>query len=224
MNAEAIPIPSTASTAATPSTAAISDALDALGLPGSLHGIGPLCLGQRIAGPVYTVRYEPIGDEGGTVGDFLDEVEGGRVIVIDNSGRTDCTVWGGIMTQVAKQRAVAGTIINGVCRDVRTSLEVDYPIWSAGRFMRTGKDRVRLAAVQAEIVIDGVRIRPDDWLVADEDGAVVIPIERRDEVIAAAERIEAVELAIVGAVQAGATLSSARAQHGYHSLQTRSHA
>ena len=101
-------------------TAAISDALDKLGLPGSLHGIGPLRPGQRACGPAFTVRYEPVDDQHGTVGDFLDDVPAGGVVVIDNDGRTDCTVWGGIMTQVAALTGVAGTVINGVCRDVAT--------------------------------------------------------------------------------------------------------
>ncbi|MEW2259639.1 hypothetical protein [Streptomyces sp. NPDC047869] len=56
------------------STASVSDALDSLGLPGSLHGIGALRQGQRTVGPVFTVTYEPVDEAGGTVGDFLDDV------------------------------------------------------------------------------------------------------------------------------------------------------
>jgi regulator of RNase E activity RraA len=82
-------------------TAAISDALDRLGLPGPLYGIGPLREGQTACGPAYTAAYEPVDSSGGTVGDFLDDVPAGAMIVIDNAGRTDCTVWDGIMTQVA---------------------------------------------------------------------------------------------------------------------------
>ena len=52
-------------------TAAISDALDRLALPGSWHGIGPLRAGQRACGPAFTAAYEPISAERGTVGDFL---------------------------------------------------------------------------------------------------------------------------------------------------------
>ena len=100
------------------STASISDALDSLGMPGSLHGIGSLRPGQRTAGPAFTVSYEPVDEHGGTVGDFLDDVPPGSVIVIDNAGRTDCNVWGGIMSQAAHARGVAGTVINGTCRDV----------------------------------------------------------------------------------------------------------
>lgn len=202
------------------SSASISDALDSLGLPGSLHGIGALRHGQRTVGPVFTVAYEPVDETGGTVGDFLDDVPAGAVILIDNAGRTDCTVWGGIMSETAHTRGIAGTVIHGTCRDVAVATSTGYPIWSVSRFMRTGKDRVRVAAVQTPLTIDAVTIHPGDILVADDDGAVIVGADRWDEVIAIAERIERTEDAIVDAVRSGATLAQARALHGYHALQT----
>lgn len=201
-------------------TASISDALDKLGLPGSVHGLSPLRPGQRACGPAYTVAYEPVDDQGGTVGDFLDDVPAGSVVFIDNAGRTDCTVWGGIMTQVAAHKHLAGTVIHGVCRDVAITTTTDYRIWSAGRFMRTGKDRVRVRAVQEPLLVDGVTIRPGDVVCADEDGVVVVPAERADEVASVATEVERVEAAIVATVRDGATLREARSSHGYHSLQT----
>ena len=93
------------------------------------------------------MRYAPIDDTvGGTVGDFLDNVPPGAVIVIDNDGRTDVTVWGGIMTESPRPRHRRN-------RDQRRLpgrfglLSQNYPLFSRGRFMRTGKDRVRLIAV-----------------------------------------------------------------------------
>jgi regulator of RNase E activity RraA len=121
-------------------TAAISDALDKLALPGSVPGIAPLLPGRRACGPAFTVAYEPVEAGGGTVGDFLDDVPAGAVIVIDNLGRTDATVWGGIMTRAAAVHGIAATVINGVCRDVDEIASTGYPMWSVGRFMRTGKD------------------------------------------------------------------------------------
>ncbi len=200
-------------------TASISDALDKLDLTGSVHGMGPLRPGQKACGPAFTVAYEPVDDHGGTVGDFLDDVPAGAVVFIDNAGRTDCTVWGGIMTQVAAHKQVAGTVINGVCRDVAVTATTDYSIWSAGRFMRTGKDRVRVRAVQEPLLVDGVTISPGDIVCADEDGIVVVPFGRAEEVAAIATQVEQIEAAIVAGVRGGATLREARRQHGYHSLQ-----
>jgi 4-hydroxy-4-methyl-2-oxoglutarate aldolase len=200
-------------------TAAVSDALDALGLPGALHGIAPLTDTARAVGPAFTVRYEPITDEPGTVGDFLDDIPAGAVVVIDNAGRTNCTVWGGIMTTVAANR-LAGTVVNGACRDVATAFALGYPIFSAGRFMRTGKDRVRIV-VQQPVRISGVYIVPGDLITADADGVVAVPAAHLDRVVELAEHIEHTERRIVEAVRAGRTLAQARADLSYHALQTR---
>jgi len=202
-------------------TAALSDALDALGLPGALEGIGPLTDTARAAGPAFTVRYEPITDEPGTVGEFLDDVPAGAVVVIDNAGRTDCTVWGGILTTVAAANRVAGTVVYGVCRDVATAFELDYPMFSAGRFMRTGKDRVRCVAVQQPLRIGGVTIVPGDLITADADGVVAVGAAHLESVVELAEHIEDTERRIVEAVRAGGTLAQARADLGYHALQSK---
>lgn len=203
------------------STAALSDALDVLGLPGALDGILPLSTGYRVVGPAFTARYAPVDADGGTVGDFLDDVAPGAVVVIDNSARIDVTVWGGIMTQIATARDVGGTVINGVCRDVSTSLAENYPLFSCGRFMRTGKDRVRLAAVGEAITIAGVPIDPGDIICADSDGVVAVPASKALQVTEIAERIERVESDIVSAVRAGSTLRQARVDFAYHGLQRR---
>ncbi|MDX3387989.1 RraA family protein [Streptomyces niveiscabiei] len=204
-------------------TAAISDALDRAGIEGALHGLSPLSNDFRAVGPAFTVRYAAVDAAGpGTVGDFLDDVPPGSVIVIDNDGRTDVTVWGGIMTEVAAHRGIAGTVIAGVCRDVSASLSQNYPLFSRGRFMRTGKDRVRLVAVGEPVTVSGIEIRPGALVCADADGVVVVPAAEAERIAESAERIERVEADIVAAARAGATLREARVQFGYHTLQTRS--
>jgi 4-hydroxy-4-methyl-2-oxoglutarate aldolase len=203
-------------------TAAISDALDQAGIEGALHGLAPLGDGFRAAGPAFTVRYAPIdGTAAGTVGDFLDDVPPGAVIVIDNGGRTDVTVWGGIMTQIAAVRGIAGTVINGACRDVSVCLAQGYPLFSRGRYMRTGKDRVRLAAIGEPVTVSGIEIHPGTLVCADADGVVAVPAAEAGLITENAERIEHTEAGIVAAVRAGRTLRAAREAFGYHSLQTR---
>ncbi|MGW6910031.1 RraA family protein [Streptomyces sp. NPDC054940] len=204
-------------------TAALSDALDRSGIEGALHGIAPLANDFRAVGPAFTVRYAPVDESGaGTVGDFLDDVPPGAVIVVDNGGRTDVTVWGGIMTEVAAHRGIAGTVVNGVCRDVSASLAQSYPLFSRGRFMRTGKDRVRLVAVGEPVTVSGIEIRPGTLVCADADGVVVVPAVEAERIAETAERVERVEADIVAAARTGSTLREARARFGYHSLQTRS--
>jgi regulator of RNase E activity RraA len=203
-------------------TAAVSDVLDRLGLPGSLLGIQRQTTGKGVAGRAFTVRYEPIDeDQGGTVGDFLDDVRPGDIVVIDNQGRVDCTVWGGIMSRVAAGRGIAGTVINGTCRDIATAEVAGYPVWAVSHFSRTGKDRVRCVAVQEPVTIDGVQISPGDYVLADTDGVLAIPSARVEEVVDLAEEIESVEDEIVAVALGGTPLAEARRQFGYHTLQTR---
>lgn len=200
-------------------TAAISDALDSLGIPGTPLGLGPLWFGCRFSGRAFTVRYRPADPLPGTVGDFIDDVPPGGVVVIDNAGRLDCTVWGDIMTGVAHARGIAGTVIDGVCRDVAKSHELKYPILSRGRFMRTGKDRVQVESINEAVTIGGVRVVPGDLIVANDDGVVIVPREHEAVVLERAHAIDARENAILASVAGGMRLVDARAQHGYHELQ-----
>jgi regulator of RNase E activity RraA len=108
-----------------------------------------------------------------------------------------------------------------VCRDVSSSLAHDYALFSRGRFMRTGKDRVRMAGVGEPLTISGVQIRPRALVCGDADGVVVVPAAEAERVIEAAERIEQIEAEIVAAVRAGSTLRAARTELGYHDLQRR---
>lgn len=200
-------------------TAAVSDALDRLGVPGGALGISPLAPGQRMVGPAFTVRYVPVGAAKGTVGDYFDDCLAGQVVVLDNGGRLDCTVWGDILTTVAHERGLAGTVINGVCRDVHRPVELGYPVYSRGRFMRTGKDRVEVAEVGGIVTLGDVQVRPGDLVIGDDDGVVVVPWDLADRVAAVAEEIVQAEVNILESVRNGETLGAARTAHGYHHLQ-----
>lgn len=203
------------------STSAVSDALDRLGIPGQALGIRPVDRSFTLAGRAYTLLYQPCDVNGGTVGDYIDDVPEGSVMVLDNGGRLDATVWGDILTIVAHRRRLGGTVIDGVCRDSPRSLELGYPIFARSTYMRTGKDRVQVAGEQVPVSLGGVRVRPGDLLLGDADGVVVVPSEREEAVLAAALEIEAREEAIRKLVLDGARLDEARRQHGYHALQHR---
>lgn len=201
-------------------TPGVSDALDKLGLHGQALRIAPLAdYTHSVVGPAYTVKYVPASVPAGNVGDFIDDVAEGDVIVIDNDGRTDCTVWGDILTQYAGLRRIAATVIDGVCRDVNKALGDGYPLFTAGRFMRTGKDRVQVEAVNTTIAIGTVRVASRDIVVADANGVVIVPRARAHEVADTARQIEAVERAIRERIADGATIREARSALGYHTLQ-----
>ncbi|KAL4757925.1 RraA family protein [Aspergillus foveolatus] len=205
-------------------TPAVSDALDKLGIAGQAFGILPLTPTNEnkvTVGPAFTVRYIPAGDPPGSVGDFIDDVAAGDVVIIDNGGRTDCTVWGDIMTQYAVFRDIAGTVIDGVCRDVNLATNEGYPIFTAGRWMRTGKDRVQVGGVNEPVGLGQVHVVPRDLVVADANGVVIVPRKRVREVTQVARAIEEAEAGIRERISNGATIAEARKALGYHTLQRR---
>ncbi|ANH71666.1 hypothetical protein ACS15_0695 [Ralstonia insidiosa] len=203
-------------------TPGVSDAMDKLGLHGQALGIMPLDNYRKaVVGPAFTVKYVPASNPPGTVGDFIDDVAEGDVVVLDNDGRTDCTVWGDIMTQYAGLRGIAGTVIDGVCRDVTKALGDSYPMFSAGRFMRTGKDRVQVEAVNTTVAVGSARVAPRDIVVADANGVVIVPRGRAREVAETARKIEEIESRIREQIAQSKSLGEARAALGYHKLQTK---
>ncbi len=202
-------------------TATISDALDRHGLAGQCHRIKPRSTSFRMTGRAWTLLYGPASSPPGTVGDYIDDIEEGTVIVLDNGGREDATVWGDILTEIASRKRIAGTVIDGINRDVSLCLELNYPIYSRDSWMRTGKDRVQVEATQVPVNIGNARVCPGDLIRGDADGVVVIPQAFEEQVLAAAESIQTAEDAIRKAVREGMSLREARAMHGYHALQTR---
>ena len=202
-------------------TATISDALDKLRIPGQCLGIKPRDHSFRLAGRAFTVLYGPIDAESpGTVGDFIDDLKPGTVVVIDNGGREDATVWGDIMTFLAHKNELAGTVIDGPCRDVHLCLKLGYPVFSRSYSMRTGKDRVQVDATQTPVNIGDARVTPGDILVGDSDGVIVIPKSREGEVLDVAEEINASEEKILALLKDGKRLDEARKELRYHKLQT----
>lgn len=201
------------------STSTLSDAMDKFGIDCGCKEIYPYSMGLKMAGIAYTVRYVPVGGVKGTVGDYIDEVNQDHVVVIDNNGRTDCTVWGDILTTAAKRKGIAGTLIDGVFRDADGVMELGYPIYSCGKFMMTGKERVMVESTQVTVNIGEVQVKPGDIIVGDGSGVVVIPCEMAEKVANAAEKIESAEQKIIQAVKEGLSIAEAREKYKYHDLQ-----
>lgn len=202
-------------------TATLSDALDRLGISGQCRNIRPCERSFRMTGRAFTILYGPAGKPAGTVGDYIDDVPEGGVIVLDNGGREDATVWGDILTEIAHRRRLAGTVIDGINRDVSLCLSLSYPVYSRGTWMRTGKDRVQVEGTNVNVTIGEARVAPGDILRGDADGVIVIPREHEETVLAVAAEIDGAEEHIRAATRAGERLDEARRRFRYHQLQTR---
>ncbi|WP_083866862.1 MULTISPECIES: RraA family protein [Frankia] len=201
-------------------TAVVSDALDLAGIDGQLWGPRRLSGHGPVVGPAFTVRFERV--EPGTpaaAADFLDDVPSGAVVVLA-AGSATCTVWGDILAEVALARGVAGTVIDGLCRDIDGIREFDYSLWAHGAFMRSGKNRLRMAAVQQAVELgrgeESRTVRPGDIICADGSGVTVVPAASLAEVAASVDRIAAMEQQVLEEVRAGGRLRDARKRHGYN--------
>lgn len=199
-------------------TTEISDALDACQVEGALLHLKALAPGMKMAGHAYTVRYAA--NEQKNVGfrnaaNYIDAVPEHSVIVIDNEGRIDCTAWGAILTKMAQHMNIAGTVVNGAVRDVDFIREANYPLFCAGTYMRSGKNRIHKVDEQCPLSINEVTINPGDIIFADDNGVLVIPRQLMAEVIEKAEKIKFTELNIAQAIQDGSSLEQARIDYRY---------
>ncbi|MEZ4848467.1 MAG: RraA family protein [Bacteroidia bacterium] len=201
------------------STPEVSDALDYLGVKEiGLQKISPIVQGVKMFGKAFTVRYAP-NEESGFIkaGSYIDEVSPENVIVVDNNGIPDYTVWGDILTAFAHKKGIQGTVIHGVCRDVQTIRKLNYPVFSIGTFMMTGKGRGRLQETNGIIHIQGVEIHPNDFIFGDDNGVIRIPQSMVEEVLQIALQIQTIEEKIVDAIlKEGMSLEAARKTYGYN--------
>ncbi|WP_058533340.1 isocitrate/isopropylmalate family dehydrogenase [Legionella saoudiensis] len=199
-------------------TTEISDALDACHVEGALLHIKALAPGMKMVGPAYTVRYAANEQKSSgfkNAANYIDAVPEQSIIVIDNEGRIDCTAWGAILTKMALHMNIAGTLVNGAVRDVDFIREANYPLFCAGTYMRSGKNRIHKVAEQCPLVINEITIHPGDIIFADDNGALVIPKQLVAEVIEKAEKIKCTEFNIAKAIQEGSSLEQARIDYRY---------
>ena len=185
------------------SSAIISDALDTLGIHGTLRGMSPQVAGSRMCGLAFTAKYTLAPSALGRFADFMDDIPAGAVVAIDNGGRTDVSVWGDTLSLFASVHGAAGTVIDGVCRDIDGTRAIGYPMFSRGLYMRTGKGRVGVESTQAPIRICEVDIHPGDLIFGDETGVVVVPKGRILEVLAIAQGIVRRDDAWEAAIRSG---------------------
>lgn len=193
-------------------TAAVSDALDACGLPPGQGGLRPMWGRPKVAGFAVTVELEPLGGGHGgahVLTGAIAEAGPEDVIVVSNGGRTDVSSWGGIVSVGAAVRSVRGVIADGACRDVGQARELGFPVFVRAQVPVTARGRLRQKSTGEPIPVGDVTVRPGDVVMADEGGVVVVPRERATEVLATAQRIAEREAAIAAEVRSGAPLPQA---------------
>jgi regulator of RNase E activity RraA len=181
-----------------------------------LRGTKPLRPGQkRVVGPAFTLRFVPAREDLATPASWsspistraaIEAMPAGCVAVVDAMGITDAGIFGDILCQRMKVRGVAALVSDGVVRDVAGVLATDLPVWCSGAAAPPSVAGLTFVNWQQPIGCGGVAVFPDDVIVVDEDGAVVIPNALLADVVAASVEQEKVEAWIFAEVQAGASL------------------
>ncbi|MGP3769576.1 RraA family protein [Streptomyces sp. SDT5-1] len=193
-------------------TAAVSDALEGLGLPPGQGGITPMWGRPRVTGIARTVQLAPLDREHGGAHILTSEIaQAGPtdVLVIANDGRTDVSSWGGILSLGASAQGVRGVLTDGACRDVHQARELGFPVYARGQVPRTARGRLMQKSAGEPILFGTVTVHPGDVVVADENGICVVPSARAAEVLRAAHKVQEREAAIEAEIRAGAALTDA---------------
>ncbi|MSV29517.1 MAG: RraA family protein [Bryobacterales bacterium] len=178
---------------------------DALGKTGAMdHEIKCRSANPRMAGQAFTVRIHTADIL--MVGRALSECPAGKVLVIDGRGAPNTALWGDLTTLAARVKKLAGVVIDGAIRDMRRVQKDALPVFARSVVPNAGGAEY-VGELSVPVSCGGVPVSPGDWVVGDEDGVVVIPAARLQEVVAKAKLIVAAERKIERALRAGADLS-----------------
>ena len=179
---------------------------DALGKSGAMdHGIKCRSARAATAGPAYTVRVHA-GDIL-MVGKAVSECPAGHVLVVDGRGERNTALWGGIITEAARRKGLAGVVIDGAVRDSAEIAEDPLPVFARSVVPNAGGAEYA-GELQVPVQCGGLPVRPGDWVIGDADGVAVVPAERVDQALQAAERLREAEARITAAVRRGEDLAA----------------
>jgi regulator of RNase E activity RraA len=202
-----------------------------------LRGTRPLRPGQkRLVGPAFTLRFVPAREDLATPESWsspvstraaIEAMPAGCIAVVGAMGITDAGIFGDILCARMKVRGVAALVTDGVVRDVAGVLDTGLPVWCMGAAAPPSVAGLTFVNWQEPIGCGGVAIFPDDVIVVDDDGAVVIPRALLSDVVEAAAEQEKLEAWIMAEVQAGVPLpglypANAETKARYEAFRSRS--
>ncbi len=181
-----------------------------------LRGTKPLRPGQpRCVGAAFTLRFVPAREDLATPASWsapistrtaIEAMPADAIAVIDSQGVTDAGVFGDILVARMQQRGVTAMVTDGVVRDLAGILKTGLPVWCNGVAAPPAVAGLTFVGWQEPIGCGGVAVFPDDIVVADDDGAVLVPAAMLDAILAEAPEQERLEAWIMDEVGRGAAL------------------
>lgn len=164
--------------------------------------IRPIWPGAALAGPAFPLRCTP-GDNLAIQAGVVRAPEG-SVLVAQVGGVRDVGYWGEVLTTAAEVRSIAGLVIDGAVRDVDALAAHRFPVFATGLAL-PGATKRGAGATRVPVEVGDVTVDPGDWVVADGDGAVVIPGAAFDEIVTAGRAKLEAERIMFERLRAGAT-------------------
>ena len=201
-----MPQDATLTTLASLDTNTVSDALDFMGLPGATYGLRPLWNCPKIVGRASTIQLGPKTGTAPTVhliSPVIASVTTNDRILVITGGTEGISCWGDILANAAKMKGIRGSVIDGMSRDIEGSESIDYPVYGRGLTMISARNRLVQIASGTPIIVAGVTVHEDDYVIADRCGTVFVPAAKIAEVLALAQRIASRQDGMVQAVRAG---------------------
>lgn len=180
--------------------------------------IMPLRDEMVVCGPAFTIRSNADPTLSGELElrvKMLDELHDGCICIWNANGDDKASHWGEVMTGASMKRGCRGAIIDGGIRDTKGILAQNFPIWCRYRTSNGSLSRAKMTGYQVPIIVGGVIIKPGDIILADIDGALVIPRRIAVQVLLRAEQIKSNELEIQEWVQAGLSTEEIHDRGGY---------
>ena len=181
-----------------------------------MNGPQPLVAGGgRLVGPAFTLRFVPVREDLATPESWakpistrgaIEEMPAGCIAVADAMGVTSAGIFGDILTMRMMKRNVTALVTDGVVRDLEGVLGTGLPVWCDGFAAPPSVAGLTFVGWGEPVGCGGVAIFPDDIIVADQDGAVVIPKAFLDLILAEGAEQERMEAWIVEQVNSGAVL------------------
>jgi 4-hydroxy-4-methyl-2-oxoglutarate aldolase len=204
-------------------TSNVADVLDDLGMPN--QGLSPDFRpesGTRLAGWAYTIRGQMAPYSGGGDPRKMEACAGigaDEISVWSGDGEGVC-YFGELIALGMAERGSVGAVVNGGVRDLRWLREHGFPVFATYRTPIQSIGRWRVTAWQEPVYLAGatsqrVVVRPGDFLLADEDGCLVVPGDRTEEVLEAAEGLTRTEVAVREALRAGSSLAECLERFGH---------
>jgi regulator of RNase E activity RraA len=167
-------------------------------------GINPLDRSMRICGQARTAEC-PVGDNS-AIRAAIGLCDKGQVIVVNAQGYESTAVFGGLMTLYAKERGVAGLIIDGAVRDCDEIIDADLPMFARGTCPR-GPRKSGDGEVDGTVSVGGVAISAGDLIIGDADGVTVVPYAQIDQCLTDANEVLRKEDAILETLKNGGSLA-----------------